>query len=223
MKIKYKLSEIHPRVFLVEVDDSYDLNMLFCRAQEFYESPYKSIRNKKFTLLEFIALYSKHRGDGNFTYPTDWAGFNVPGNVLDTLYNGKNIVDFNVYDKTLKDIIDICSPESGKYYIIGSDTDNDETIDHELAHALFYLNKQYKKDTTKIVKSLPDKIYKKICNGLFDHGYIKSVIVDEVQAYLVHDISQISEMSCLTEKQENTLEKYHLKIRECFSLALSAQ
>lgn len=39
MDIKYKIKEVKPNVFAVVVKDKYDRAMLFCRAQEYYESP----------------------------------------------------------------------------------------------------------------------------------------------------------------------------------------
>ena len=59
MKIEYTLKNLYPGVYLCTIKDMYDLTMTFCRVQEFYESPFKQIRNKKFLLLEFMKLYSK--------------------------------------------------------------------------------------------------------------------------------------------------------------------
>ena len=39
MKIEYKIEEVRPNVFAVIVKDHYHRAMLFCRVQEYYESP----------------------------------------------------------------------------------------------------------------------------------------------------------------------------------------
>jgi hypothetical protein len=62
MKIKHplvkgKVKEIKPFIYCVEVDDDYDRAMLFCRYQEFYESPYKKFRGKPFTWMEYMRHY----------------------------------------------------------------------------------------------------------------------------------------------------------------------
>jgi len=50
MNIKYKLKEIYKGIFLVTIQDEYDLAMTFCRLQEYYESPFKQIRGKTFEM-----------------------------------------------------------------------------------------------------------------------------------------------------------------------------
>ena len=60
MKIKHplvkgKVKEIKPFIYCVEIDDDYDRAMLFCRYQEFYESPYKKFRGKTFTWMEYMS------------------------------------------------------------------------------------------------------------------------------------------------------------------------
>ncbi len=48
------VKEIRPQIFAVVIKDSYQRTMLFCRYQEFYESPYKEIRNKFFSWEKFM-------------------------------------------------------------------------------------------------------------------------------------------------------------------------
>jgi hypothetical protein len=104
MKINYKLKEIYNRIFLVTIKDQYDLAMTFCRLQEYYESPFKQVRGKTFTMTEFQRMYAKKFGDGVFTYPVDWAGFNVSGEVVDEFMSA-NFEDWgNEYDFVIDEI-----------------------------------------------------------------------------------------------------------------------
>ena len=133
MNIKYNLKEIHPNIWLVSMENTYDLAMTFCRVQEFYESPFKEIRGKHFDMTEFQRLYSMRLGEGLFTYPHDWAGFNVPSNVFWECYNGFEtpMTDWSFYDSTILDInLQIDPKRNKKYYLIGSQTDNTCTISH---------------------------------------------------------------------------------------------
>jgi hypothetical protein len=188
MNIKFNLKEIYPRVFLVTMDNSYDLAMTFCRAQEFYESPYKEIRGKNFDMVEFQRLYTMRRGESCFTYPEDWCGFNVPSNAIWNLYYSSDIEDLNQYDAVFHKIIDkiTCGSNNNeyRYYLIGAGTGDERTKNHEIAHAFYYLYPAYKREMAKLIKEINKHSYNKISNFLLDSGYTKKVIDDEIQAYL---------------------------------------
>ena len=79
--VKGKVKEIRPSVYCVIVDDNYDRAMLFCRYQEFYESPYKKFRNKYFSWMEYMRHYKDHWKKDTFTYPIDWSGYNIQSNI----------------------------------------------------------------------------------------------------------------------------------------------
>ena len=76
------INKIMPNIYAVIVKNDYDRGMLFCRYQEFYESPFPEIRNQEFTLEELMRTYVKKNKSGMFTYPADWAGYNIPSNIL---------------------------------------------------------------------------------------------------------------------------------------------
>jgi hypothetical protein len=90
------------------------------------------------------------------------------------------IDDFNDYDQVIKDIH---QQYKTKYYLIAADNDN-ETINHELCHAFFFLYKDYKAKANQLVKSLLHSVYKEIKKSLLELGYCNKVINDEIQAYL---------------------------------------
>jgi hypothetical protein len=103
MKIKHPLvkgrvKEVKPFIYCVEVDDNYDRAMLFCRYQEFYESPYKQFRGKPFTWMEYMRFYKNSWKKNVFTYPEDWVGYNIPSTILE-----KSIDTF--YKETEYDVI----------------------------------------------------------------------------------------------------------------------
>ena len=106
MKIKHPLVkgrvvEIKPRIYCVEVDDNYDRAMLFCRYQEFYESPYKEFRGKPFTWMEYMRFYKNAWKKNVFTYPHDWVGYNIPSNIVEEANNVfyKEIMNNNFVNK----------------------------------------------------------------------------------------------------------------------------
>jgi len=204
VKVKYKLKKLLPGIYHIEIKDRYDLAMTFCRVQEFYESPFKQIRGKVFNLVEFMALYAKKTNCSYFSYPDDWGGFNIPGPIVNELYS-RALSDHNFYDDIIASIHDSIVDEhrSIRYYLIGSDGDK-TTVAHEVCHGLFNLNEQYKKNTLKLIKTIPEKIQKKLAKALITIGYCKQVIPDEIQAYLSTDFSIL--IGNLTEKEVSKLD-----------------
>ena len=210
MNIKYKLEKITDRIYHCIINDSYDLAMTFCRVQEFYESPFTQIRGNSFELLQLMSLYSKKNGLGYFGYPADWAGFNIPGSIIQKCYFEKNIIDLNYYDDIIMDIHDTIMDElderDPRYYLIGSEGDNETTKRHEIAHALYHLNNEYKRKVDKVVKRITPKIHKQIEEYLLEIGYTKKVVVDEINAYFATEDSSIWESLEPNKKEKVLLE-----------------
>lgn len=186
-KIKYKIKEVKPKIFLAEFEDSYDMCMTFCRYQEYYESPNPKFRNKDFDMLTFMKWYSGFHGKGNFTYPTDWVGFNIPSKILKRCSIG--LPDYNVYDEVMENIIDAIEDKkhiltNGKYYLIGALKGNERTVRHEVAHGMYYINKSYKKEMLELVNNLSLKFRDDFYKALKSVGYTDQVLPDEAQAFL---------------------------------------
>jgi hypothetical protein len=210
--MKYKLDQYpnEKNIFIVTTDNQYDLAMLFMRAQEYYESPFKQIKGKEFTIIKFMELYSKRFGDGSFTYTTDWAGFNVPSKVLNTLYGPGykyHINDPNEYDEYMEVILS--SIKSKEFYLIGAVKKDTATIEHELCHARFALDKEYRKRVREILKMLPNKMKKKIENYLLAIGYCQGTLEDELQAYISSDFHYLVENIKFTPKEDKKLWEIH--------------
>lgn len=168
-----------PNVYLVEFEDSEEMARTFCRIQEFYESP--MFRGRYFTLEEFKQY---HTGIfGKWDYYTRWGGFNVPGNV------------FRLFESMFKDLSpdekklveEIRKYEVGqrdKFYVIAAPVDDSGTKNHELHHALFYLDEYYQKKVVEYVKA---NYAEKVAAWLLENNYSKEVLIDEIAAYLMFD------------------------------------
>lgn len=175
---------ILPEVVLCTAKDRYDLAMHFLRYQESYESTSTRFRNKSFKLLDFMEWYSKKQGDGAFTYPTDWAGFNIPSAVV-TGVHALGISDYNRYDERMRQISE---QVVGGGYIIGAQ--DPETIQHELAHALFYTNSAYRGQACRLVREMPAAPRFNLVKELKRLGYAQNVHVDECQAYMATGLTR---------------------------------
>ena len=197
MKIKHALvkgrvKEVKPFIYCVEVDDDYDRAMLFCRYQEFYESPYKKFRGKAFSWMEYMRFYKTAWKKRVFTYPDDWAGYNIPGNIVekanDIFYKETE------YDVIMNDIYSYCALNAQNknngirhdWYLIGASSKDKGTINHEIAHALYFTNKEYKKVVTLLIKKIKPVHYEKLRKKLVKMGYVddKKIIDDEIQAFM---------------------------------------
>ena len=196
-KIKHQLvkgvvKEVAPRIYCVIVDDNYDRAMLFCRYQEYYESPYKKFRGKKFSWMEYMREYKIFWKKDVFTYPEDWSGYNIPSNILeggiDAFYKETE------YDVIMNDVFFHCSIDSQNkndgqrcdWYLIGASSKDLKTMDHEIAHGLYFTNNTYKKIVDVLIKNIKPTHYDKLKKKLIKMGYVndKKIIDDEIQAFM---------------------------------------
>jgi len=207
-KICFKVEEIIPHVYNVRFKKQKDLTSTLFRLQEFYESP--EFRNKHFSLQEFHTWYSQQH-KGKFTYLSDWTGFNIPSSIVD-----KFIKKFKM-NKREKALIRLFKRKKVPYYLIGtygSKKDYKVVLKHEIAHAMFFQNKSYKRAILKILKSLKkDKIFKFLKNL----GYHPKVWLDETHAFILTDYDSLKKNKVYIPRKvqkeiEETFEKFFKKV-----------
>jgi hypothetical protein len=197
--VKGTVKEIHPKIFCVTIDDDYDRAMLFCRYQEFYESPYKQFRGKYFTLTEYMRYYKNHRKEKVFTYPYDWVGYNIPSKIVSKALLTFSKGQWTEYDEIMSNIWDSCEnyllqfykPKT-KWYLIGASNKDIQTMNHEIAHGLYYTDKDYKKSCEKLLSRIKGRDYSFLKKSLLKIGYVDDdeIINDEIQAFMstgLHD------------------------------------
>lgn len=218
--VKGVVKEIKPNIYCVLVDDNYDRAMLFCRYQEFYESPYKKFRNKYFTWMEYMRFYKDVWKKKTFTYPEDWSGYNIPSNILQIAHH--IFCGETEYDNIMNDIYwycvsDVQKKNEGKdvdWYLIGASSKDLRTLDHEIAHGLYFTNRNYKKDTNKLIKEIKPTHYDKLKKKLIKMGYVsdKKIINDEIQAFMstgLYNDLDIKELKKYESKFIKNFKKYN--------------
>ena len=127
----------------IKADSQKELADTFIRFQEHYESP--QFRNKIFTLGQLKNWYSiKYGAD---TYNKDWTGFNFPSRILEPFRQGL----FDPLTKEEKRLIKLLKYRNDDFYIIGANSDS--TLRHELTHALYHNNKDYRKKINQLLDS----------------------------------------------------------------------
>ena len=189
--VKGNVREVFPKIFCVTIDDNYDRAMLFCRYQEFYESPTKKFRGKYFSWAEYMRHYKDFWKKDTFTYPIDWSGYNIPSHIVEG-----GIDTFNKeteYDVIMNDIYYFCENYPLRYnkprtdwYLIGASSKDLRTMDHEIAHGLYFTNKNYRLQMLVLLTSIPKKTMDKIDKKLIKMGYVndRKILDDEAQAFL---------------------------------------
>jgi hypothetical protein len=190
MKIDYSIEEVRPNVFAVIVKDHYHRAMLFCRVQEYYESPNPEFRGKNFSIWDYIEWYSREHRDV-FTYTFDWGGFNIPLKTAWDCYEKLREYE-SPYDEVMDKIVRTIemvmfnkkNTRNWNGYIIGADSMDSDTFEHEICHGLYATNKEYKLLVDEVTETISTKDYITFKNNLIKMGYTDGVIDDEIQAYL---------------------------------------
>lgn len=208
--MKYKIKEIKPDIFAVVVKDDYERAMLFCRVQEFYESPGIFFRDKKFSIWDYYRWYSKE-GSGSFSYPKDFVGFNLPLVVAKKCYEINELE--TPYDIEMYKIVNSLYKSGRRSYLIGVDSLKNSTFRHEMAHALYYSNLEYKSEMDDLTRGLSEFNISKFKKNLKSMGYCSSVLKDEIQAYMSTEVNKkvargIKNKKLLHQKYKFVLKKY---------------
>lgn len=176
--MNFEKKEITKNLLLLLFENQFDVSSTFLRFQEYYESP--KFRGKVFTLDDFKEWYSSFNGD--FTYYTDWNGFNIPSYVLKPFYEGK----FNPLSENEKTILNLFENVESSFYVIATHkkVENlDDYLKHEIAHGLYYTDSQYKSTVLDILSEFNLVDFKNRLSNT--GGYHEDVLLDEVHAHSI--------------------------------------
>jgi len=181
-----KLQHLGHNIYHVSDLIQYELSSTLFRLQEFYESPSRQLRGKYFTLEEALDCAARRQKDSySDDYTFGWfdatAGCNVPGYVVRRFYK-KFRYDLLKKEKRLFDMLKSVVRSDDKFYLIG--TYDKESLKHEVAHALYYLVPEYKKEMNALTRKLPyKKAFKKRLIH-YDYTNNDTILKDEIQAYM---------------------------------------
>lgn len=216
MNVKYQIKQVLPKIFAVVIKDKYDRAMTFCRAQEYYECPNPKFRGKNFNIWDYAKWYHTKYGKG-FSYGADWSGFNMPFDVLRDCYLYQELE--TPYDYTADDIrvkIEIIlykdnTPYETNAYVIACGSTKSDTFKHELCHAKYYTNAEYREIMSAAIKLIKPEHYKQFKKNIMAMGYAAKVVDDEIQAYLQYGHDDIDFKQFVPSKE---VKKYHLLFTE---------
>lgn len=205
---KIKVVEIVKGLFHLKFPNQYLMNSTLVRMQEYYESP--KFKGKIFTLEEFMDWYVDHDVFKRFDYFTEVRGMNFPFCVLDKFYNGS----FECISNKEKKVLNFFRKwnTKGKYYIISTFGGRSE-LKHELAHGLYYLVTEYKKEVLDVLRGLEIPSLRRF---LKENNYSRYVYKDEAHAYMIEGVTSIYKED-FTSKDLKRFKKTSSKLRKIYN------
>ncbi len=190
---RLKFRSITPEIVHITLPTRNELAQTLIRFQEHYESPFPDIRGKIFTLGMVRAKGGRKKPgvasyEGGKHYTAEWSGYNFPGSTLDPFIKGL----FDPLTSIEQDIVEALRYRQDRFYVIGTYGDDDpgDTLNHEIAHALYYVNADYKAAVDSVLAPMDLAGIKQM---LRDWGYCEEVLDDEVQAYIGPDYAWFKE------------------------------
>jgi hypothetical protein len=172
--LNFKLSLPYPGVVLLAFKQRRKMALTLLRFQEHYESP--KFKGTVFTLAEYKAWYRSVRG--SFSYADDWAGFNFPDPILKPFRAGR----FDPLTSAEREVLEALARQKGRFYVIATAQGNQRALEHELAHAFYYLRPAYRRRSLANQKGGDfSDLIERLKEG---EGYDPMVFQDEIQAIL---------------------------------------
>lgn len=221
-------------IIAAEFETQKEMMLTVARPAEYYESIDERLHNQAVSWSEFLNVFMTDAGV--IEYFSSWSGFNLPGEKLLEWYtlcrdaSTREITFFNsvlarcAYNVVQDDhhrYIDGLKVRYAPFYVVAFCAGDEETIKHEIAHALFYLDPKYKQAMLKLNKALPAELAAALTTAFNLMGYRESVHQDEMQAYLIgasHPDEIFDKLTTLTNVDIKQLEQITRKYQKLFNV-----
>jgi len=206
-------------IWAIKSPDDYTRALMFMRPQEFYESSFEEIISKQFKVSDFVNIYKQHYGKQQFTYGSDWAGFNIPSNILEECMFNIPEDEINNWDKLMLSAINTIKEIEGghNYYLLGVDELSNRLLEHEFAHAMYFTLPEYKAEISKMNDECDPIVKDMMYKCITEYGYADHVLPDELQAYMATGLGKkmiemnIPNIEIWQEKYRNIFDSYYSK------------
>jgi hypothetical protein len=199
----FTVSKITHTIYHVFFESGARMAATMMRFQEFYESP--KYRGKYFTREEFLEWYSLEKNGA--TYMQNWSeeGFNIPSSVFKPFNNKK----FDPLTEDEEAFLGYFKNKAGDFYIIATAPESGKAkLDHEIAHALYYLNVEYHTKVDDILATIDETPIRTFLTTNPDYAsYHNAVLHDEVHAYLAHSSDELEAHGIDLAPYKETIEK----------------
>ncbi len=178
-----KLKEISEGIFYIGFKKREKIANTFMKLHGYYENP--KFKGKIFSEKQFERWFRLHTSMGKeyeLRFRDIAGGFNIPDYNFKPFIQGK----FDLIKEEKELIEKISEIDKNKFIIISSIIGEEEFFKHELAHAYFYMKKNYKEEIIGYFKSIPKTKLRNMEKVLECHEvYHPSRFIDEMQANLL--------------------------------------
>ena len=158
-----------------------DLVRSFFRLAEYYEGNRYNKRNKQVTLVDFLDQWMDR--DGDVDYFKFWDGFNITDKAFKSWL--KSAQPLSNAEQVTVDAIQQATKGMKKFSIIGVGSNDADTLKHELFHAKYYLDADFKSSVDQLLKDHEsDPAIKAIKKILIDKLDYVDHVEEEIGAYL---------------------------------------
>lgn len=175
MNNNFQRSDITKKIHWLDFEEQAVMGESVCRIEEHYEGPEHA--GKIFTIEEYMPWYMANTNKNEFTYYTDWHGYNFPARILYPFRVGQ----FDPLSTLEINLLDSLSDVELDHYIITTFCGEAGALKHEVAHALFSTEPKYVQQILRILCTVP---LTPIFETIEVHGYAGVTWVDEAHAYL---------------------------------------
>lgn len=201
-------------IYCIVAKSQYYAAATFMRFQEHYESPSPYFRDRDFDRERYEDWYAEE--NGNFTYYSDWMGFNFPACVLEPFLSGK----FDPLYRKEERLLNMFRHAIGDFYVIGTYQGSDFIygLKHEFVHGLFYLDAAYREKVLQLLLLFNIERFKKYLRA---EGYCDKVLEDETNAYLLTGLTESMRGHVETRRTRSLQLRLHKIFREHFGFSIS--
>jgi hypothetical protein len=208
-------------IVCVRSDADDRVSRAFKRVQEYYENPVMAGR-LDITRKDIDAWWADI---SETPYEEYWGGFNIPGSVWKSFQENYPEKNMSLIEKVLFLEVRIRCLEPS--YVIGvnglglNDGQVEELLNHELSHALFSVNSDYREAALALIASSEPEVLDVLVpvrSDLIAMGYGSEVLDDEIVAYLA---TGGIEMVSNNEEYRHILEPLSAQLAELFQKTIS--
>ena len=158
-----------------------DLTKSFFRMAEYYEGNRYSDKKQHVDMVEFLDNWMDRQG--NADYFKFWDGFNITDSAFRSWR--RSVGKLSQAEQTAVDAVDQATKGMKKFCVMGVSGDDPATMQHELFHAKYYLDPDFKRNADQLFDECRnDPVIKTMTKILKTKLDYHTNIEEEIAAYL---------------------------------------